>query len=108
MATYTINVTLNTGGTPPVTVDQEVLTADFGSDTIFWIPASGQSGWNFASISFDPSTPFTGVTVDSQTIQATDENEAMTTVQTIFYNIYVQQGTTIFGSDPYVLNDPQT
>ncbi len=107
MATYTVNVTLTPGNMPPITVDQETVIAAFGTDTIIWVPASGQSGWIFKNIVFDPDGAFSNITVNDQSIQVTDSNQAVS-AQFIYYTLFAEQNGTPYKSDPYVLNDPNT
>ncbi len=111
MASFTLKVKLNTSPSPgrsAVTVNPTTLAVSFGTDTIYWIPAKDQSGWKFKSIVFTPSEPFVNIKVKDRTIRVTDEDANTTgVVQTFFYTLYVKSGTTVFNSDPYILNEPE-
>jgi len=105
--TYTIEVTLNTSGSPAVSVNTDSLPVDFGTDTIYWIPTSSQVGeWEFKSISFSPSGPFGEPNIQANTLSVLDDDDANST-ETYSYTLYVKEGNTIYDSDPFILNEPQ-
>lgn len=105
MATYTISVNLNTRSTTPVTVNTNCLSLQ-GTNTINWVPNTTQPGWTFGSISFNPSNILGAPVVTSNNITVVDDDDSTTTT-TISYTLSVWQNSTVYQSDPYILNQPE-